>query len=360
MSQATAIALPLRQQTPEWVDARRDFIGSSDLPILTGNTPYGTSVFSLWAIKTRLAQPEPIDPDTQELFDLGHLLEDDIAERYTAITGREVRVARQMRARKDLPWAAASLDRVSAIRGDRRIVEVKWVPHRHWLTDGPEPVPAYVQDQVQWQLFVTGWDVADVAVLNGSKVHVYEGIGPNERYQADLVYIARWFRDLVERGVPPPVDGSEATRQALSRIHPRQTLDLMPASAETDALAADLREAIKTAKAATADEDRLRNVFRLMLGEHAGVEGDGYRVSWRKNADSTKTAWKLVAAAYRALLEAQIEGAAMERLSEEERLIAHRLDAESIDAIESLHTEVKEGPRVLTPRFRDEEKGTWT
>lgn len=33
---ATAIALPLRQQTPEWVDARRDFIGSSDISVNGG------------------------------------------------------------------------------------------------------------------------------------------------------------------------------------------------------------------------------------------------------------------------------------------------------------------------------------
>jgi putative phage-type endonuclease len=358
---ATATALPLRQNTPAWVDARRDFVGSSDLPVITGNTPYGTSAFSLWAIKTRLAEPDPVDPETQELFDLGHLLEDDIAERYTAKTGREVRRANLMRARKDIPWASANLDRVSAVRGERRVVEVKWVPHRHWLAE-PERVPSYVQDQVQWQLFVTGWDVADVAVLDGSRVFVHE-VGPNRAYQEDLLYIARWFRDLVVRGAPPPIDGSEATRRTLSRLHPRPTQDLLIASPEIDAVVHDYREARAAAKAASSREDELANVIRGLIGDHMGVEGDGYKISWLKNADSTRVDWKLVAQNQRRLLEliGGTDPASVVIAAQAEGIVTSAVSLdELLNAIESLHSKTTEGPRVLRPRFRNEETGAWT
>ena len=363
-----ALALELRQNTPAWIDARPDFVGSSDLPVLTRNSPYGTSIFSLWAIKTRLAAPEPVDPDTQELWDLGHLLEDDIAERYALQTGRPVRRASRMLARRDIPWASASLDRVSARRGERRIVEVKWVPHRHWASDGPEPVPSYVQDQIQWQLFVTGYEAADVAVLNGSHVEIYDDIGPNDQYQADLLYIARWFRELIERQTPPPIDGSEATQHAIARLHPRETLELMDRSTETDALAEQLQRARAAAKAAEQEDKRLRNVFRLLLGEHAGVEGDFYRISYRKYADAQVRQWEPIARAYRTLLEAIADGGLVEGAEIPEGAAGDLIRTATggvmvpdlLDAIEQLHTETREGPRVLLPKFRNEEDGRWT
>jgi predicted phage-related endonuclease len=91
-----AQAIPVIQGTPEWIDARRDVVGSSDIPIITGSSPYATSVFALWAAKTRLVELEPPDPETQELFDLGHALEEPIADRYTVITGRPLRRRRQL------------------------------------------------------------------------------------------------------------------------------------------------------------------------------------------------------------------------------------------------------------------------
>lgn len=355
----TAQALPIVQNTPSWVDARRDVIGSSDLPILSGNTPYGTSVFSLWALKTRLAEPEPVDPDTQELYDLGHALEDDIAERYELKEGRVVRRVNRMLVRKDLAWASASLDRVSAVRGERRIVECKWVPYRRWLDDGPEPVPAYVQDQVQWQLFVTGYDVADVAVLLGAKVYVYE-IGPDERYQADLVYIAKWFRELVTKGTPPPVDGSEATRKALTRLHPSVAIpDVLPPTAESDAVAGDLFEAKRALRAAELREGELSNALRSLIGDHMGVEGEGYRATWTKNADSSKTDWQKVAQNQRKILEGleqEVAGKTLHLVAAPDVQLPSPVSMpELLDAIEALHSATREGARVLRVSFRDEE-----
>lgn len=322
--------LQVVQNTPGWIDARRDFIGSSDLPILTGNTPYrSASVFSLWAYKTRLAEPPAPDPDDQELFDLGHALEDDIAERYTIKTGRPLRRANRMLVSRRITWASANLDRVSAVRGERRIVELKWVPNRRFELDGPEPVPAHVQDQCQWQLLVSGYDQADVAVLNGSKVQHYELL-PDRAYQEDLLAIARWFRGLVERGERPPIDGSDATRVALTRLHPEPRLGMMPRSAETDALAAQWRAARALATAAESESKRLANVVRGVLDDHEGVTGEDYRIYWRKTADSTEVDVK-------ALL-------ADPRLPK--RLLAR-------------HTKPVAGERRLRPYFKDEETGRW-
>jgi putative phage-type endonuclease len=328
-----------------WLDARRDLIGSSDIPIITGSSPYRTSLFSLWAVKTRLAEPEIPSPETQELFDLGHALEPVIAARYVQITGRQVRRARRMLVDRKRPWMGASLDYVSARKGERRIVEIKWTPFRRWAHDGPEPVPAHVQDQVQWQLDVSRYDVADIAVMNGAHVESHE-LEPRAAYQENLRFVGRDFWDSVESGLRPALDGSEETRGIILQLHPRDTLGLLTPNAEVEALARSLRDAVKALKVAKEEDGRLRNELRWMLNDYAGVEDDEYRIHFRKAADKIVevTNWEGIAAAYRQLLES----------------LAPALETD-LDTIQAANTttETKEGGRSLIPKFRDEETGHW-
>lgn len=343
-----AVRVPGHQGTPAWLDARRDVIGSSDIPVITGSSPFrSTSLVDLWAVKTRqVDHDEPTrDDDTEERREdeerywFGHALEPVIADRYQLVTGRRVRRANDLRRHPVHGWVGASLDR--EVIGERRIVEIKWVPNRRWATDGPEPVPPYVQDQVQWQLAVTGWDAADVVVLNGSHVEVHE-VGPSERYQADLRYLARDFWDRVESGEHPPVDGSEATRAAIARLHPRDTLGLMPPTPEAAALAYAIRDATAARKAAVEEDGRLRNLMRLLLEEYAGVEDDDYRIHFRRSADRTVTTtdWAAVAE--------DLAGRA-------------GLSEDALTEVVALHTtsETREGSRSLIPKFRGDD-GRWS
>jgi putative phage-type endonuclease len=352
---ALAARVPGHQGTPAWLDARQNVVGSSDIPVITGNSPYRTSLFSLWAVKTRLAPPAPIDPETQEMFDLGHAMEDVIAGRYSLATDRPVKRVNDLLVSKVVPWHGASLDRVSARRGERRIVEVKWVPHKRWYTDGPEPVPAHVQDQVQWQLMVTGYDVADVAVLNGSHVEVHT-IEPDARYQADLAYLAKHlFWDFVERGEAPPVDGTESTRETLGRMYPAERLGLLDPTPELAALAFRIRDAKAAAKAAELAKGEPENVMRSLLGDAAGVRDDeaGYRVSWTQNKTTTKVAtdWQATAldVALRLLDKPGIEDPMLRDLAQAE-----------VDEAARRHTTTTttDGARVLRTYFKGED-GKW-
>jgi putative phage-type endonuclease len=336
-----AVRTPHVQDTPGWIEARRDVIGSSDLAVLTGNSPYRSSLLDLFAYKTRLLEAEPPDPETQELFDLGHALEEVIAQRYRVHPkGRPVRRHRHLIIHPEIPWAAASLDRVSAVAGERRIVEVKWVPYRRW--DGPEDVPAHVQDQVQWQMFVTGWDVADVAVLLGAHVEVHE-VRRDEGYIGDLYAIASWFHGLIDRGELPPVDGSDLTARTLRRLTPRDDGTMLdPVPLELHALVSAWRAAETERDAALDALGKAKNAVRLLLGEHAGARTDGWTLSYRKPSDYTQTKWQLVADAYRRLLE---EGGT---------------DAATLDALVGLHSQTVEPERRLNIYWRNAPEGSWT
>ena len=345
-----AVPVPGAQNTPAWLDARKDVIGSSDISVLTGNSTYGSSKVDVWAVKTRLLEPAQPDEATQELFDLGHALEPIIAARYALEYGPVQRRNRLLK-HPSLPFVGASLDRVQfegpARHRRRIIVEIKWAPHRRW-SDGPEPVPAAVQDQAQWQLLTTGYDLVRVPVLNGSHVEYHE-IEPDQSYQDDLLYIARDFWGYVERREIPPLDGSEATRKVITRLHPRDLLPMLEGNELLDSMVERLRQAQGAFAIAEEELGTAKNALRLRIGDAAGIDGDGYRIDFRKNADSAKTDWKLVAKAYRAVIDETgvLDAAAFVGMSD-------------LDAIERLYTQVKEGARPLVPRFAKEEKASWS
>ena len=336
MSAPALARTPVRQNTDEWLAMRRSGVTASEMSTITGNRP---GLVELWAYKAGLLEREDPDPATQELFDIGHALEPVIAELYTGKTGRRVKRVTQMIHHPQHPWLFASLDRVSAMPGERIIVELKWAPHRRWDA-GTETVPADVQDQVQTQMLVSGYPMAHVAVLMGGRLDWHE-VPADPEYQGALLTLATAFRQDVLTGTRPKVDGSESTRRALARLYPSDTLDMLDHNPTLDALASDLRSAKAAAKAATEEQDRLENVLRATLGDHEGVESDWYRMTWTQNNPSARTDWKAVAEDYARALGAEGHGQSY------------------LDAIVRDHTKTTEGARVLRTRFLDEETNRW-
>lgn len=327
---------PVRQNTDEWLAMRRTGVTASEMPIITGNR---AGLIELWAYKAGLIEREDPDPATQELFDIGHALEPVIADLYSRKTERRLKRVTQMIHHPQHPWLFASLDRVSAMPGERIIVELKYAPHRRWDA-GDETVPADVQDQVQGQMLVSGYPMAHVAVLMGGRLDWHE-VPADPEYQAALLKLADAFRADVLAGRRPDVDGSESTRRALSRLYPSDTLDMLDPNPTLDALASDLRAAKAAAKAATEDQDKLENVLRATLGDHEGVESDWYRMTWTQNKPSARIDWKAVAEEYATVLGAEGHGASY------------------LDAIVRDHTTTTEGARVLRTRFLDEGTNRW-
>ena len=300
-----AVAMPVRQGTDEWLAMRRTGIGSSDAPVIAGERG---SVLELWAEKSGLVDVESPDEETARLYEWGHRLEPVVADWYADHTGRSLQRVNQLLRHPDIDYAFASLDR--RVVGERRLVEIK-TTRFGWA--GGEDVPGHVQCQVQHQLWVTGYDVADVAVLTGgSEPKVYE-IGRDDSFIADLAYLEAEFWGWVRTGARPPVDGSENARRVLSRLHPRNDGTYLPLTPELDALVRDWLAAKQSVKDAEATEATLANALRAVIADADGIDG---RVNW-----------SAVANAYRSLLSS--------------------VPVKELDAIESIHSSTTEGPRVL-------------
>lgn len=284
-----AVRLPVEQNTPEWLEARQHGIGSSDAPVIAGERG---SVLELYAIKRgELPAPEP-DDVTARLFEWGHRLEPVIADWYSESTGRKLRREARMLQHRDVPWAFASLDRT--VVGERRVVEIKSARFG-WKPEPGAPVPGRVFAQVQHQLWVTGFEVADVVVLVGGSLPSIHEIGRDDSYIDDLAFLERDFWARVEGGMPPPADGSENARRALAALHPRNDGTMLPQSPVLDEMAVRLREAKWAAKAAAADLDTVENAIRAVIGDADGFDGSWGRITWKRNADGTRTDWKALA-----------------------------------------------------------------
>jgi putative phage-type endonuclease len=317
----SAVALPVLQNTPEWEAERVKGLGASDMPVVAGERD---GLLSLWAIKAGLMAPEPIDEATARLFRIGHLMEPVIAQLYTEETGRPLRRVNRMLQSSEWQVARASIDRESAVKGERRVVELKNTRSPRW--DRFESVPGDVQVQCQWQMYVGGYDVADVAVLvSGSDPRVFE-VPRDDAWIADLLYLARKFWANVETKTRPAIDGSESTRRALVRMHPSDNGLMLPRSPEFEDLARVLIAAKAAVKDAEAAEGTISNAVRAMLGDASGVEGC---FTYRQNKESTRVNWPAVAHGYRELL------------------LGQGVSEETLSTVESIHSETSPGARVL-------------
>jgi putative phage-type endonuclease len=281
-----AVTIPVRQGTSEWAAARRHGIGGSDAPIVIGESPY-RSPNELWAEKVGIVAPAP----ENEAMAWGRRLEPLVAAAYTEATGRRLRRVTRLLRNRERPWQLASIDR--EVVGERRLVEIKTTRSSRW--DGTDAVPGDVLAQVEHYLSVTGYDVADVAVLvGGSDLRVIE-VGRDDAYIRDLVELETDFIRRVESRTAPPLDGSDATRRTLGRLYPSDDGSQLPATPETDRLLADLREARERATDAADRAATIENALRGFMGSASLLVGASYRVSLRKNADSRRTDWLAVA-----------------------------------------------------------------
>jgi putative phage-type endonuclease len=313
--------LRLLQGSPEWLAARREHVTATDIPILLGLSP--------WKCEQDLAD-EKLNGTTTEstlVMRVGLALEDLILEDYAAQTGRKVRRVHGLWESSRVPWAAASPDATAA----GRLIEVKWSGSRSRFASG---LPEDVEAQCAWQAFVAEVDTVDVAALTVGEDHCrIFTVNADPGLQAHLVAIAADFMrrlDLARRGLP--VEFTQSL-ESVKRKYPTDSGVILEGTPKWRALAKDLARVRAEKAAAEVEEKNLATAIRTMLGDASGVKGDGWELTCRQNAESTRTNWPAVAQGWRKLITAP---------------------EEEVEAILSIHTETVPGPRVLRTSFKGE------
>lgn len=272
----------------EWLDVRKQGIGSSDAAAAVGLNPY-KSQLELWMEKTGRDTdlPKPDPDNTEEPVYWGTLLEPIVATAYTKQTGRKVRRVNAVLQHPEKPWMLANIDREVIGASDVQILECKTAGEfgaRLWK----EGVPEYIQLQVQHQLAVTGKKAADVAVLIcGQQLQVHR-IHRDEELIAKLMELQERFWHYVTSDTPPPADGSASSATALRYLYPRDTGEQV--DFQLDSNMSQLFESLQEARAQLETYKQQEELFKQQIQEAMGdatkaVFSTG-AVSWKRSRDS--------------------------------------------------------------------------
>lgn len=263
-----------------WLEERRKSIGGSDAAGIVGLNAY-SSPYSIWADKTgRL--PEPQD---NEAMRQGRDLEHYVAERWAEHTGKRCRRKNEMIRNPDYPFAHANIDRW--VVGERAGLECKTtsVMNLKHFKNGEYPERYYCQ--CVHYMAVTGaerWYLGVLVLNQGFYSYVIER---DEDEIAALMTAEREFWEYVKKDTPPPVDGSQATREALSAIY----LESIPGS-PLDLFGMDKPfERLHTLKSQIKDLERERDLCEQQLKQALGEAESGvcgcHSVTWKSQSRRT-------------------------------------------------------------------------
>jgi putative phage-type endonuclease len=240
----------------EELQARRAFIGSSDVPAILGFDPY-RSITDVWLEKTGRTV---VEPSTSEPAEFGTAVEPVLIE----WAGRklDLTVTRGLVAHHPThPFMRAQMD--GWVEGANAVVEAKayglWNPRwdgRDWGLDGTDEVPYNVMAQVNFQMACATAERAYVVALlgNGMGVRVY-ALPRNDAliHEVERRCEAFWT-DHVVADVPPDAPASLDTLKTVIRepdgmreiTHdwPDRWLNLKEQEGLVSAAVADARRAI--------------------------------------------------------------------------------------------------------------------
>ena len=274
----------------EWLNVRKQGIGSSDAAAAVGLNPY-QSQLELWMIKTgREASLSKVDSDDESSpMYWGNILEPIVAAHYTKHSGHKVRRINAVLQHpdKDKSWMLANLDYAVIGADDVQILECKTAGEygaKLWR----EGLPEYVQCQVQHQLAVTGKQVADVCVLIcGQEIRIHR-IERDDALIAKLIELERQFWHYVLTDRPPPADGSDSAGKALQALYPRDsgnTLDFSE-DLEMSSIFSDLVRVRANMDDYKSREDLLKQRIQQRMGDGSKALFETGSVSWKRSKDS--------------------------------------------------------------------------
>lgn len=270
-------------------------IGGSEIGTILGFNPYETPI-ELFARKLGLLEREP----ENESMRWGKEAEHVVARRYARETGKTLYPSTDMGfdykmpfIHPKYPWWRGTPDRHILPDG---VLEIKIIGERtaHLWGDPPDgDVPDMYLLQCHYYMPLLKATYADLAVQIGNRDYRVFRINYDPEME-DL--IARTAEEFINNHlipqIPPSIDASEGARRYLHSRYPKEEDDLLLAPAEAQewlearARAVDLLSEAETGK--TLADNKLKEI----IGGHLGINGFGYKATWKKNKDGEKTDWE--------------------------------------------------------------------
>jgi len=262
----------------EWLEYRRLGIGGSDASVVCGINQYKSPV-ELYMDKIGMS----FNQEAGEAAYWGTRLESLVREEFTLRTGIEVIPVNQILQSEAYPHMLANLDgSIDHPEYGPCIFEAKTAGaylSGKWEGDS---IPDEYFLQIQHYMAVTGYNGAYIAVLIGGSMFKWKFIERDEELIAYLIKLEGEFWGHVQAGVPPSLDGSNASTEFLNMKFP-DSIPLSKTELPPSALAliSLYNDASIMINQYTEQKQEAENLIKQMLGEHeAGTISDRV-ITWK-------------------------------------------------------------------------------
>lgn len=260
----------------KWLAVRKQGVGGSDAAVVVGLNKW-KSPYQLWLDKTNQVEAEDLS-DNEAVY-WGTVLEDLVAKRFEEVTGKKVRRCGTLQD-EEFPYMLANIDRL--VVGEEAGLEIKTAngfKSKEW--EGDE-VPAQYILQCQWYMGITGLKKWYIACLIGGQKFVYKEILRQDGdIEALRAAVSSFWEINVKGMVPPELDGSEGTTEALGKVYDNPTdaaVDLPSAAAAAIEV---LDQIAATEKILAEQKAQAQNTLKALLGNfEVGMYNDR-KVSWK-------------------------------------------------------------------------------
>lgn len=263
----------------EWLKLRSQYIGGSDAAAVVGLNPF-SSPYALWAEKTGQIPCFAGNLATE----VGTFLEEFVAQKFAAETGKKVRKCNQSFLNSDYPFAIANIDR--EIVGEDAGLEIKTTSELNMKKFKGGEYPANYYCQCVHYIAMTGKQRWYLAVLIGNRDFQWFTIERDEAEIAALMGAEADFWELVKNRTPPVADGSRATTDAIKTIFAESSEDTVDLTLKLPALLQYIDLGKQIAELETM-RDEAANKIKSFMGDAGGGECEGYRVSWKSSTRRT-------------------------------------------------------------------------
>ena len=266
----------------EDIENRVDYIGGSDIGTIMGENPW-KSAYTLWAEKTGLVQPDDIS-DNEAVW-WGTHEEDLVALRFTMKTGIKVRKSNYAYGCEEIPYIKGHVDRL-ATKGKIGL-ECKTTSSWNKTNYKEGELPPMHWYQVQFYMFLTGYDTWYVATKRDNQFHITKVNRDDEAIER-MLDACKDFWNHVKSGTPVEIDGSESTAETLSKMYPEEHAgEVVNLEKCEDTLLALL--AVSEQEKNLKDlKGKYQNEVKAVLGEAEKGETTQFTVSWKANAKGSR------------------------------------------------------------------------
>ena len=194
----------------DWLDYRRKGIGGSDVAAIMGISPFAT-IRDLYNDKVGIQSVIEEEESNWVAKEVGHRLEDLVAEIFSKKTGLEVFPVRKMFRHSLYPFLLADVDYfIKFPDGTFGLLECKTCNYNARVKWDDEAIPPNYVYQVRHYLAVMNMDKAYIACLYGNNENefVMRSIERDMLEEEDIIEQETYFwQEYVEKKIEPPYSG---------------------------------------------------------------------------------------------------------------------------------------------------------